>query len=82
MKSLYTFAYVCPDVQPDDEGNSFGQTDTLDLAETVRGSAENPAEKQLSYRELVLRRGLALAVMLFVLAVGIIINLLITNLVT
>ncbi|XP_030264182.1 multidrug and toxin extrusion protein 1-like isoform X1 [Sparus aurata] len=68
--------------QPDDEGNSLGQTDTFDLAETERGSAETPVEKQLSYRELVLRRGLALAVMLFVLAVGIIINLLITNLVT
>ncbi|XP_073336515.1 multidrug and toxin extrusion protein 1-like [Pagrus major] len=68
--------------QPDDEGYSLDQTDTLDLAETEHGSAENPAKKQLSDRELVLRRGLALAVMLFVLAVGIIINLLITNLVT
>ncbi|XP_073318693.1 multidrug and toxin extrusion protein 1-like [Pagrus major] len=67
--------------QPDDEGYSLDRTDTLDLAETERGSAENPAKKQLSDRELVLRRGLALAVMLFVLAVGIIINLLITNLV-
>ena len=82
MKSLAAFAFECPGIQPDDEGNSFGQTDTLDLTETECGSQENPVEKQLSYRELVLRRCLALAVMLFVLAVGIIINLLITNFVT
>ncbi|KAM8768705.1 multidrug and toxin extrusion protein 1-like [Acanthopagrus schlegelii] len=69
-------------IQQDDEGNSLGHTDTLDLAEPERGSAKSPVEKQLSYREVVLRRGLALAVMLFVLAVGIIINLLIMNFVT
>ncbi|XP_030264214.1 multidrug and toxin extrusion protein 1-like [Sparus aurata] len=74
--------FLYTSIQPDDEGNSFGQTDTLDLAETECGSEENPVEKQLSYRELVLRRSLALAVMLVVLAVGIIINLLITNFVT
>lgn len=44
---------------------------------------EAPAvEEELPYRSLLLRRGLALAVMLFILAVGIIINVLITNLPT
>ena len=82
MKTLVAFAFECPGIQQDDEGNSCGHTDTLNLAEPERGSAKSPVEKQLSYRELVLRRGLALAVMLFVLAVGIIINLLIMNFVT
>lgn len=60
-------------------GNSQGHTDMMDLVDTE----ERPAvEEELSHRTLVLRRGLALAVMLFILAVGIIINLLITNLVT
>ncbi|XP_051253368.1 multidrug and toxin extrusion protein 1 [Dicentrarchus labrax] len=65
--------------QPNDSGNSQEQTDTMNLAETEEGPA---VEEELPYRTLVLRRGLALAVMLFILAAGIIINLLITNLVT
>ncbi|XP_035536427.1 multidrug and toxin extrusion protein 1 [Morone saxatilis] len=64
---------------PNDSGNSQEQTDTMNLAETEEGPA---VEEELPYRTLVLRRGLALAVMLFILAAGIIINLLITNLVT
>lgn len=39
-------------------------------------------EEELSHRTLVLRRGLALAVMLTILLAGIVLNLLITNLVT
>ncbi|XP_035479339.2 multidrug and toxin extrusion protein 1 [Scophthalmus maximus] len=58
-------------LQPDDATCSQDQTDTM-----VLGDEEEP----LTHRALVLRRGLALAVMLFVLAAGIIMNLLITNL--
>uniref|UniRef100_A0A8C4I7U8 Multidrug and toxin extrusion protein n=1 Tax=Dicentrarchus labrax TaxID=13489 RepID=A0A8C4I7U8_DICLA len=76
---VVTFALVCPGPQPNDSGNSQEQTDTMNLAETEEGPA---VEEELPYRTLVLRRGLALAVMLFILAAGIIINLLITNLVT
>ncbi|KAF0030014.1 hypothetical protein F2P81_016745 [Scophthalmus maximus] len=64
---------ICAGLQPDDATCSQDQTDTM-----VLGDEEEP----LTHRALVLRRGLALAVMLFVLAAGIIMNLLITNLVT
>jgi len=46
------------------------------------GPAVSPGEEELSLRSLLLRRGLVLAVMLFILAAGIIINLLINNLIT
>uniref|UniRef100_A0A3B3BEY4 Multidrug and toxin extrusion protein n=1 Tax=Oryzias melastigma TaxID=30732 RepID=A0A3B3BEY4_ORYME len=59
--------YSCP---PDT--TQLEDTDTLPVV----------VKDQLDFRNLVLRRGLALAVMLFILAVGIILNLLITNLVT
>ncbi|XP_070761645.1 multidrug and toxin extrusion protein 1 [Enoplosus armatus] len=69
--------------QPDGPENSQGQTDTLDLVGTELGPAvKTEEEEELSHRTLVLRRGLALAVMLFILAAGIIMNLLLTNLVT
>ncbi|GAA6225756.1 multidrug and toxin extrusion protein 1-like [Lates japonicus] len=59
-----------------DTSNSRGQMDTMDLVETV----ERPIlTKELSHRTLVLRRGFAVAVMLFILAAGIITNLLLTN---
>uniref|UniRef100_A0A3Q0RIY0 Multidrug and toxin extrusion protein n=1 Tax=Amphilophus citrinellus TaxID=61819 RepID=A0A3Q0RIY0_AMPCI len=77
-----TFAYVCPGTQPDDSGNSDVQADTFDLMDTEEEPAVRSAEVELSYRTLVLRRGLALAAMLFILAVGIILNLLIINLAT
>ncbi|XP_039987313.1 multidrug and toxin extrusion protein 1 isoform X2 [Xiphias gladius] len=65
-------------LQPDDPTNSQCQTDNVDLV----GAEEGPTVKEeLSHRTLVLRRGLTLAFMLFILAAGIIINLLITNLV-
>lgn len=47
-------------------------SDTMELVDTAA------AEDKLSHRTLVLRRGLTLALMLFILAVGIIINLLLT----
>lgn len=73
-----TFAYLCPGPQPDDVGNTLGQIDSMDLVDT-----EEPTVKQaLPNRTLVLRRGLAVAVMLLILAAGIIINLLLTNLIT
>ncbi|XP_022615467.1 multidrug and toxin extrusion protein 1-like [Seriola dumerili] len=65
--------------QPDVPGNSHGQTDNMDLVDTEE---EPTVKEELDHRTLVLRRGLALAAMLFILAAGIIINLLITNLVT
>ncbi|XP_072248328.1 multidrug and toxin extrusion protein 1 [Leuresthes tenuis] len=68
--------------QPEDAGNSQCQTDTVDLGDIEEVPAIKTVEDELSYRTLVLRRGLALAVMLFILAAGIIINLLISNLVT
>ena len=52
----------------------------MELAETE--AAVKPVEGELSHRTLVIRRGLALAVMLFILAVGIILNVLITHFVT
>ncbi|KAM7399141.1 hypothetical protein PAMP_018430 [Pampus punctatissimus] len=64
---------------PDDTGNSHGQIDMMNLVDT---EVEPAVEEMLSHRTLVLRRGLAVAFMLFILAVGIIINLLVTNLVT
>ncbi|XP_075329292.1 LOW QUALITY PROTEIN: multidrug and toxin extrusion protein 1 [Odontesthes bonariensis] len=68
--------------QQEDAGNSQGQTDTVDLGDIEEVPAIKTVEDELSYRTLVLRRGLALAVMLFILGAGIIINLLISNLVT
>ncbi|XP_042270165.1 multidrug and toxin extrusion protein 1 [Thunnus maccoyii] len=65
--------------QPEDPGNSQGQTDVMELIDTEVAPA---VEEQLPHRTLLLRRGVALAVMLLILAAGIIINLLTTNLVT
>ncbi|KAM4742310.1 multidrug and toxin extrusion protein 1 [Anableps anableps] len=68
--------------QPEDAGNSLSPINTRDLADAEEVSAVKAVEVQLSYRSLVLQRGFALAGMLLVLAIGIIINLLVTNLVT
>ncbi|XP_012730028.2 multidrug and toxin extrusion protein 1 [Fundulus heteroclitus] len=65
-----------------DAGNSLSPTDNGDLVDAEEVSAVKNPEVQLSYRSLVLRRGFALAGMLSILAAGIIINLLVTNLVT
>ncbi|XP_031729475.1 multidrug and toxin extrusion protein 1 [Anarrhichthys ocellatus] len=65
--------------QPDDPGNSPGQKDTIDLVQTEAEPAVQTV-RMFSHRTLVLRRGLTLAVMLLILAAGIILNLLITNL--
>ncbi|XP_071352892.1 multidrug and toxin extrusion protein 1 [Trachinotus anak] len=62
-----------------DTSNSHGQTDSMDL---VDAEEEPTVKEELPHRTLVLRRGLALAAMLFILAAGIIVNLLITNLIT
>ncbi|XP_070826105.1 multidrug and toxin extrusion protein 1 [Chaetodon trifascialis] len=68
--------------QSDDSGKFEDQTDTMGLAETEAEPAEIPVEGGLSHRTLVLRRGLALALMLLILAAGLILNLVITNMVT
>ncbi|XP_041850806.1 multidrug and toxin extrusion protein 1 isoform X2 [Melanotaenia boesemani] len=67
--------------QPEDAGNSLGQMETFNLDDTEEVPAVKTVD-QIPYRTLVLRRGLAVAAMLFILAVGIITNLLITNLAT
>uniref|UniRef100_A0A3B5LR01 Solute carrier family 47 member 3 n=1 Tax=Xiphophorus couchianus TaxID=32473 RepID=A0A3B5LR01_9TELE len=64
--------------QSEDAEHSLSVTDAMDLVDTEEVSLE----VQPSFRSLVLRRGLALAGMLLVLATGITINLLVTNLVT
>ncbi|XP_068571748.1 multidrug and toxin extrusion protein 1 [Cebidichthys violaceus] len=63
----------------DDPGNSPGQKDTTDLAHTEAEPSAQTVVK-FPYRTVVLRRGLTLAVMLLILAAGIILNLLLTNL--
>ncbi|XP_061575596.1 multidrug and toxin extrusion protein 1-like isoform X1 [Cololabis saira] len=69
-------------LQPEDAGNSLDQTEAFSQVEVEEVPASKTAGDELPYRTLVLRRGLALAVMLVILAAGIISNLLITNLVT
>ncbi|KAM9852887.1 multidrug and toxin extrusion protein 1 [Aulostomus maculatus] len=63
-----------------DDHTSQVQMDTVGIVVAEEEPAVGAA--MLPHRTVVLRRGLALAVMLFILAAGIIINLLITNLVT
>lgn len=71
----------CFTVQADDSGNSRSQTDITNMVETEEERVK-PKKEQLSYRTLVLRRGLVLALMLFILAFGIILNLVVTNMIT
>ncbi|XP_008297385.1 multidrug and toxin extrusion protein 1 [Stegastes partitus] len=68
--------------QPRDSENCEGPIDTIDLVEDAEEPVVETVTVQLPFRTVVLRRGFALAVMLFILAVGIILNLIITNLVT
>lgn len=56
--------------------------DTMDLIDTEEEPAVKTVEAELSHRTLVVRRGLTLAAMLSILAAGIIMNVVITNLVT
>lgn len=68
-------------LQADDSGNSQGQIDIMNVVETEEQTVK-PKKEQLSYRTLVLRRGLVLALMLFILALGIILNLVVTSMIT
>uniref|UniRef100_A0A3Q1JAX4 Multidrug and toxin extrusion protein n=1 Tax=Anabas testudineus TaxID=64144 RepID=A0A3Q1JAX4_ANATE len=61
--------------QSDNPGNTEDQSDTVELVDIEAGPAVTTVEEELSYSTLVLRRGLALAAMLFILAAGIILNL-------
>ncbi|KAM9733983.1 multidrug and toxin extrusion protein 1 [Menidia menidia] len=70
--------YTTTSPLPEDQG----RTDLTTLTDIEEVPAVKTVEDELSYRTLVLHRGLALAVMLFILAAGVIINLLISNLVT
>lgn len=68
--------------QCDEAATCHGQTDLLELVNTEPQVAVTFGSERLSPRTLVLRRGLALAAMLFILAVGITTNLLVQNLIT
>lgn len=58
------------------------QTDLMELVDTEPQAAAGSTLEGLSHRTLVLHRGLTLAAMLFILAVGIITNVLLQNLIT
>ncbi|XP_058490982.1 multidrug and toxin extrusion protein 1 [Solea solea] len=66
----------------DDPSYSQPQTDTTELVDADDAVTVTVRGEELAFRALVLRRGLVLAIMLFVLLVGITLNLLVTNLVT
>lgn len=65
----------------DDSDNSGDQADTINLVEREAEPAGKSLKEQLAYRTVVLHRGLALAHMILILAAGIIIKLVVTNLV-
>ncbi|XP_024298669.1 multidrug and toxin extrusion protein 1 [Oncorhynchus tshawytscha] len=75
---------MAPEAQSNDIAPCEGHTDRNALAEADGEVGDRVAlskvEALLAHRALVMRRGLALCVMLFILALGIIINLLLTNL--
>lgn len=59
---------------PDEEGNVYEEANIdqeSNIAE-IRKDKSSPVEKVLTLRQLLLRRGLALLVMVFILAVGIV----------
>ncbi|XP_033833434.1 multidrug and toxin extrusion protein 1 isoform X2 [Periophthalmus magnuspinnatus] len=57
------------------------ESDSLELVHTGPSAAGSCGSEELSFTALILRRGLALAAMLFILAVGITINVLVQNLI-
>lgn len=77
-----TLGFAHPGPQSDDLGSLQDHTESMDMAEPPAEVVEKPAEVALSLRALVLRRSLALALMIVVLAAGIITNVVVTNLVT
>lgn len=64
------------------DGNLNGQIDILELVETQEKPVEKPKEKEIPYRTLVLHRFLVLLVMVLILAVGIIVNQILSTVVT
>ncbi|XP_034556939.1 multidrug and toxin extrusion protein 1 [Notolabrus celidotus] len=72
--------YKSTDDQSDDPEHVQGPVDNMELV--VSEVVVKPVEVELPFRSLVLRRGLAVAAMFFILAAGIALNLLITNFVT
>ncbi|XP_038817887.1 multidrug and toxin extrusion protein 1-like [Salvelinus namaycush] len=81
-----TYMDMAPEAQSNDIAPCEGHTDRNALAEDGADGevgdrvALSKVEALLAHRALVMRRGLALCVMFFILALGIIINLLLTNL--
>nr|XP_040031564.1 multidrug and toxin extrusion protein 1 isoform X2 [Gasterosteus aculeatus aculeatus] len=71
-----------PGIPPEKTWNPVKQKDHVGLIDTAGKAAETVEQKEFSHRALVLRRGLTLALMLAILAAGIILNLLIINVFT
>lgn len=67
--------------QLDGLGNLNNQVDFLELVETQKKTVEKPKDKEIPYRTLVLHRCLVLLVMVLILAVGIIVNQILSTLV-
>lgn len=63
-------------------GNLNGHKDTVELVESETKSADVPQSPPISRRTLVVHRLLALLVMVLVLAVGIIVNIILSSVVT
>ncbi|XP_068173025.1 multidrug and toxin extrusion protein 1 [Antennarius striatus] len=68
--------------QPNESADLQGQKDTMELNESQAEPAGNAVEGMLPFRTVVLRRGLVLVAMLFILAAGIIVSLVVKNFVT
>lgn len=68
--------------QLDDFGNLNDHNDTMELVESETKSADVPQAPPIYKRALVLRRVAALVVMVLILVVGIIVNVILTGLVT
>lgn len=71
-----------PGIPPEKTWTPVEQKDHVGLIDTAGKAAETVEQKEFSHRALVLRRGLTLALMLAILAAGIILNLLIINVFT
>lgn len=56
--------------------------DTIALVKNKEKPVVRAVKRKLSQRTLAVRRGLALACMLFILIVGLVVNLVITNMIT
>lgn len=79
---IYVALLTPPADDSDDSNHSDIHMDTLALFKNKEKPVMRVVKRKPSQRTLVLRRALALAVMLFILVVGLVVNLVITNLIT